>query len=129
MFSTLIFCCRLEFFQLITLIIETFARQTFANFASFRLFRESLCRKNLKTAIRESLSREFFRLLNSKFSDFFNHLPYQPKFLKEHFLVQIHSFCIFSYILNVIPKNKSRNLCLRSLNTVLEILAFSFILI
>ena len=64
-------------FQGITLIRETFTRETFANFANFGHFRESLSRENLKLLIRESLSREILLVfsiresLSNKISNIF----------------------------------------------------------
>ena len=110
MFSTLIFCSRPEFFQLITLIIETFARQTFANFASFRFFRESLCRENLKTAIRESLSREFFSTFQLKISWFFQPPPSSTEILKGALFSADSFFLHFSLHLECNTKEQIQEL-------------------
>ena len=56
----------------------------------------------LASIFRLSNSRKF---IQSKFCDYFELFSYQLKFLKKHFLVQIrYYFCIFTCILNVIPK-------------------------
>ena len=72
----------------ISRIVNFFAKVYFAKF--------------LKMVIRESLSREYFstfrfgKVYPVKISWFFEFFSYQPKFLKKHFLVQIHYyFCIF----------------------------------
>ena len=98
-----------------TVIVKTFARQIFTNFANFGLFRKSLFRGYFSTF-------PFAKVTPVKVFWFFRPFSYQLKFLKRHFLVQSHySFCIFPCILNVIPKNKFRYFRLRYLNTVLEI--------
>ena len=105
MFSTLIFCSRPEFFQLITLIIETFA-----NFASFRFFRESLCRENLKTAIRESLSREFFSTFQLKIFWFFQTPLLSTEILKGALFSADSFFLYFSLHLECNTKEQIQEL-------------------
>ena len=50
-----------------TLFGETFARETFANFANLTPFRESLCREKFKIAhSRKFISRNFAIIFNSR---------------------------------------------------------------
>ena len=78
--------------------------------------------KFLKTTIRESLSHKYFST--------FRLLLVLTEIVKEaSFSADSLFFCIFLCILNVIPKNKSRNFRLLYLNTVLKIPGSSFLLI
>ena len=117
-----------------TLIVETFARQTFANFVDFGLFRKSLSREIFENSdSRKLVSQIFFDFLNWESLSSQNFLLSSKIFWPLLLSTEIFKQPLFSadslLFLCFSLQSKSRDFGLRYLNAVLEIPTSSFLLI